>query len=60
VCAAVVGDVDHDVLRELARERLSPPKRPKDYVAVEALPMTATGKVRRLALPGLLGLDSPE
>jgi acyl-coenzyme A synthetase/AMP-(fatty) acid ligase len=56
----VVGDVDHDALRALARERLSPPKRPKDYVAVEALPMTATGKVRRLALPGLLGLDSPE
>jgi long-chain acyl-CoA synthetase len=60
VCAAVVGDVDHDVLRALARERLSPPKRPKDYVAVEALPMTATGKVRRLALPGLLHLDGPE
>ena len=60
VCAAVVGDVDHDVLRALARERLSPAKRPKDYVAVEALPMTATGKVRRLALPGLLDLDGPE
>ena len=60
VCAAVVGDVDHDVLRALARERLSPPKRPKDYVTVEALPMTATGKVRRLALPGLLGLDGPQ
>ena len=44
----------------LARERLSPAKRPKDYVAVEALPMTATGKVRRLALPGLLDLDGPE
>jgi long-chain acyl-CoA synthetase len=60
VCAAVVGDVDHDVLRSLARERLSPPKRPKDYVAVDALPMTATGKLRRLELPGLLGLDGPE
>ncbi|HET9760111.1 MAG TPA: class I adenylate-forming enzyme family protein [Nocardioidaceae bacterium] len=56
VCAAVVGDVDHDALRALARERLAPPKRPKDYVAVDALPMTATGKLRRLALPGLLGL----
>ena len=43
-----------------ARERLSPPKRPKEYVAVEALPLTATGKVRRLALPGLLGLEVPE
>jgi len=60
VCAAVVGDVDPDALRALARERLAPPKRPKDYVAVEALPMTATGKVRRLALPGLLGLGSTD
>ena len=60
MCAAVVGDVDHYVLRALARERLSPAKRPKDYVAVEALPMTATGKVRRLALPGLLGLEVPD
>ncbi len=60
VCAAVVGDVDHETLRALARERLAPPKRPKDYVTVESLPMTATGKVRRLALPGLLGLDDAE
>lgn len=60
VCAAVVGDVDHETLRALARERLAPPKRPKDYVTVESLPMTATGKVRRLALPGLLGVDDAE
>jgi len=55
VCAAVVGEVDPEALRALARERLAPPKRPKEYVAVDALPMTATGKLRRLALPGLLG-----
>jgi long-chain acyl-CoA synthetase len=60
VCAAVVGDVDHDALRALARERLAPPKRPKDYVTLDALPMTATGKLRRLALPGLLGLGRPD
>ena len=60
VCAAVVGDVDHETLRTLARERLAPPKRPKDYVSVGSLPMTATGKVRRLALPGLLGLEVPD
>lgn len=57
VCAAVVGDVDHDELRALAREQLAPPKRPKDYVRVDALPVTLTGKVRRLELPGLLGLE---
>ena len=57
VCAAVVGDVDPDDLRALAVERLSPPKRPKEYVALADLPRTATGKVRRLALPDLLGLE---
>ena len=33
-----------------ARERLAPPKRPKDYRFVEQLPRTLTGKVRRLDL----------
>jgi long-chain acyl-CoA synthetase len=56
VCAAVVGDVDPDALRETAREHLAPPKRPKDYYRIDALPLTATGKVRRLELPALLGL----
>jgi long-chain acyl-CoA synthetase len=50
VCAAYVGDVDEDTLRALAAERLSPPKRPKDYRRVDALPRTATGKVRRTEL----------
>ena len=50
VCAAVVGDVDVDELRDLARERLSPPKRPKDYHALDELPHTATGKLQRLVL----------
>ncbi len=57
VCAAVVGDVDPAELQALARQRLAPPKRPKDYVRVDRLPVTATGKVRRLELPGLLGLE---
>jgi long-chain acyl-CoA synthetase len=52
VCAAVVGDVDPAELRVLATERLAPPKRPKDYFSVEALPHTATGKVQRLELAG--------
>ncbi len=57
VCAAVVGDADEESLNRLAHERLSPAKRPKEYHRLEALPHTATGKVRRLELPGLLGLD---
>jgi long-chain acyl-CoA synthetase len=50
VCAAYVGDVDEQVLRDLASERLSPPKRPKEYEQVDELPRTATGKVRRIEL----------
>ena len=46
VCAAYVGDVAEQALRDLARERLSPPKRPKEYERVDELPRTATGKVR--------------
>ncbi len=47
VCAAYVGEVAEDALRARATERLSPPKRPKEYVRLDALPRTATGKVRR-------------
>ena len=50
VVAALVGDASEDALREAARERLAPPKRPKEYERVEALPRTATGKVRRTEL----------
>jgi long-chain acyl-CoA synthetase len=56
VCAAMVGTATAEELSALAAERLSPPKRPKEYYALDALPHTATGKVRRLDLPGLLGL----
>lgn len=47
VCAAWVGDVDEETLRARATERLAPPKRPKTWERLEALPRTATGKVRR-------------
>lgn len=47
VCAAVVGDVDVADLAAYARAHLAPPKRPKDYVARDALPRTLTGKVLR-------------
>ncbi|KQT89241.1 AMP-dependent synthetase [Marmoricola sp. Leaf446] len=53
VCAAVVGDVDEATLRQHARTRLAPAKRPKDYHHLGELPRTPTGKVRRLDLPGL-------
>jgi len=47
VCAAVVGDVAEDALAAFARERLSPPKRPKAWLLLDDLPRTATGKVLR-------------
>jgi len=50
VCAAYTGSVTEDELRELAATRLSPPKRPKEYEHLNALPRTATGKVRRTEL----------
>jgi long-chain acyl-CoA synthetase len=58
VCAAVVGDADAAVLDAHARERLAPPKRPKEYFTLDALPHTPTGKVRRLDLPDLVGRDA--
>ena len=56
VCAAVIGDADEQALETWSRSRLAPAKRPKQFVRVESLPRTTTGKVRRLDLPALLGL----
>lgn len=50
VCAAVVGDVAENRLRDWAKGRLAPAKRPKDYRWVAELPRTASGKVLRRAL----------
>lgn len=50
VCAAVVGSATAEELAAYARERLSPAKRPRAWRFVEALPHTATGKVRRSEL----------
>jgi long-chain acyl-CoA synthetase len=55
VCAAYVGAADPDMLSAFARARLAPAKRPKEYRSLDALPRTATGKVRRLDLPTLIG-----
>jgi long-chain acyl-CoA synthetase len=55
VCAAVVGDVDEDFLRRRTAENLAPYKRPKTYFAVDALPYTPTGKLRRGEVAAALG-----
>ena len=47
VCAAVVGSADEAELAAYARDRLSPPKRPKTWTFLDDLPRTPTGKVRR-------------
>jgi long-chain acyl-CoA synthetase len=52
----VVGTASAGDLRDFAAQRLAPPKRPKEYFPVDALPHTATGKIKRLELPGLLGV----
>ena len=56
VVAAYVGTATPDELAAWARERLSPAKRPKSAHPLVELPRTSTGKVRRLDLPGVLGL----
>ncbi len=50
VCAAVVGDVSAEALDRFAHEHLGGHKRPKQYVVVDELPFTATGKLRRSVL----------
>lgn len=47
VVAAVVGTATPAQLDAWCRERLAPPKRPKEYVVLEELPRTLTGKVLR-------------
>ena len=61
VCAALVarpGQVEDrlsDAVADYALSRLAPYKRPKQYVVVEDLPRTATGKVQRHRLSLLAG-----
>lgn len=50
VCALVVGTATEEDLRAWAGERLSPPKRPKDYRFAETIPRTLTGKILRRSL----------
>jgi long-chain acyl-CoA synthetase len=51
VCAAYVGDASVEELVAYVRERLAPPKRPKTWTRLDALPRTLTGKVLRGELP---------
>ena len=57
VVGAYVGAADAGELAGWARERLAAAKRPKALHRLDELPRTSTGKVRRLDLPGVLGLD---
>ncbi|HEX6075890.1 MAG TPA: AMP-binding protein [Micromonosporaceae bacterium] len=54
LCVAVTGPVTAESLAEYARRHLAPAKRPKTYRRIAELPRTATGKIRRAELPGLL------
>ena len=55
VVAAVVGSATAAELDAWCRARLAPPKRPKEYVALDELPRTLTGKVLRRELPEQTG-----
>jgi acyl-CoA synthetase (AMP-forming)/AMP-acid ligase II len=57
VVAAYVGSADPGELGAWARSRLGAAKRPKALHRLDELPRTSTGKVRRLDLPEVLGLD---
>lgn len=59
VCAAVVGDVTPAQVVEHARGHLAAYKCPKDVYVIDELPHTSTGKLQRLALAPLLGLEPP-
>ncbi|HYD10792.1 MAG TPA: AMP-binding protein [Acidimicrobiales bacterium] len=55
VCAAVVGDVDVDALATWLRGQLASHKLPKEVRLVEEIPRSATGKVQRSTLSGIIG-----
>lgn len=57
VCTAVVGSATEAAVRDWAATRLAGHKRPKSYCSLDDLPRTESGKVRRLAVAGVLGLE---
>lgn len=50
IAAFWTGAARPDVLRTQAEERLARYKQPREYIALDALPRTATGKINRRAL----------
>ena len=56
VCAAVVGTAKPQALLDWARPRLAPYQRPKQIFALEQLPRTASGKIKRNSLAGIIGV----
>ncbi len=56
VCAAIVGTAAPELVQAHARSVLSAHKCPKEVIVVAAIPRSATGKVRRLAMAADLGL----
>lgn len=57
VCAAVVGEVTEEAVRDWLGERVAPHKRPKTVLLVDALPRNSMGKVSRARLGAQLGLE---
>lgn len=49
------SNLEPEALRSSLRERLAPPKLPRQILVVDELPRTPTGKVRRLGLGRALG-----
>ena len=57
VCAAYIGTIGPADLAKQAKPQLAKYQLPKEFHQLDELPRTATGKLRRLALPALLGLE---
>lgn len=54
ICAAFTGTASPEEVARHAVGRLAAYKRPKELTRIDELPRTATGKVKRLDLPGLI------
>jgi long-chain acyl-CoA synthetase len=57
VCAAVVGAASPADVLAFSHARLAGYKCPKEVFVLDELPLTSTGKVQRMRLPSVLGLD---
>ena len=60
VCLAVQGEASEDAVRAHCADQLAPAKRPKTVRHVAEFPLTHNGKIDRLDLPRLLGLDAAD